>query len=89
MPGTLSLEVIAGDVAEFLVDQRNQGLKSFPVARFPAYEQFGHRVRMFLIHSQLRPKQLDVKIASAPWQVNVVERMSSTGTNFLLLSKEL
>jgi hypothetical protein len=38
VPGTLSLEMMPRDVAEFLADQRNQGLKRFLVARLPEYE---------------------------------------------------
>ncbi len=38
MTGAFSLQVIAGDVAEFLVNQRNQGFESFLVARLPTHE---------------------------------------------------
>ncbi len=53
---TLPLEMMPGDVAEFLVDQRNQRFKGFLVARLPAHEQFADRLGMLLIHSQLRPE---------------------------------
>ncbi len=56
MPRTFPLEMVPRDVAQFLVDERNQGLQRFFVARFPAYDQLANRVGMLLIHSQLRPQ---------------------------------
>jgi hypothetical protein len=38
VPGTLALEVLACNIAKFLVDQRNQRFKSFLVTGLPALE---------------------------------------------------
>jgi hypothetical protein len=83
MPRTFSLEMLSCDVAEFLVDQRDQSCQSLLVARLPAYEQLAHRVRMLLIHSQLQPETVRVKIASLPLQVNAPGAgLRVSGANF-------
>ena len=53
---TLPLEMIASDLAKFLVDQRNQTLEGGLIARLPARKQFGDRLGMCLIHNQLGPQ---------------------------------
>jgi hypothetical protein len=57
--------MVPRDVAEFLVEQRNQLIQRGLVARLPAYKQFANRVGMLLIHSQLQPQNGDVTIASS------------------------
>ena len=57
--------MVPRDVAEFLVEQRNQLIQRSLIARLPAYEQFANRVRMLLIHSELRPQNGDVTIVSS------------------------
>ena len=56
MSGTFPLEMTSRDIAEFLVDERDQSLKRFMVARLPTYQQLANRMGMLLIHSQLQPQ---------------------------------
>jgi probable HAF family extracellular repeat protein len=67
---TLAPQMMSSDIAEFSVDQRDQPFKGLLVSGLPAYEQFGNRMEMWLIHSQLRPKQSYAKIALRSTQVN-------------------
>jgi len=70
MPWPLAQEMVARDVAQFLVDNRNQCFQSPLFPRPPTHEQLAHKMRMLLIHGQLRPKKGYAKIAGHPDQVN-------------------
>jgi hypothetical protein len=54
--GTLALEMVPRDVAQFFVDKWNQRFQRVWVASFPACKQFGNSMGMLLIHSRLQPQ---------------------------------
>jgi hypothetical protein len=62
--------MVSGNIAEFLVNQRDQRFQRVLIPDFPAHEQLGHRMWRLLRHRRLRSMRVAVKIARHSGLVN-------------------
>src|SRR6266446_7376523 len=72
MPRALALEMVVRDLAEFLVDKRNQLLKSLAIPGSPSHQEFAYGLRRHA-HKSLR-RGIRQTIASPACQVNPNQR---------------
>src|SRR5580765_4198621 len=69
----------AGDLTEFLVDDRDQFVQSLLIASLPAEKEFGNRLGSRLGHRSVVARQREVNIASGQYLSQRRDRARHSG----------